>query len=151
MANKRGIEVLAYAAVIIDGEGCICLSHQSTKKNRLGYSIVLRVQVSNTSEWLCNWLQFQFGGSVGTLEEATTRHKKCYQWYIAARKAYAFLGEITPYLRIKRPQAELALEFQRRRPPPRKGAKESELALDEADRLLMSRYNHRGPSAEQPS
>ncbi len=65
-----------------------------------------------------------------------------WHWIIAARKAAAFLGLVKPYLRLKRPQAELAIKFQDAK---RYGGNKSEeqLAVEEAQRLML-RNMHRG-------
>ena len=86
---------LAYVAGIIDGEGTIGLYLFPQKTSKLCY--VLRVQVGNTNEWLCQWLAFAFGGftrldSDGSLKGKN--HKPTWRWVISAKKALVFLNLI---------------------------------------------------------
>ena len=42
------------------------------------------------------------------------RKNPIYEWILTHKKAYEFLKIITPFLKYKRPQAELAIKFQQR-------------------------------------
>ena len=55
-------EILAYTAGIVDGEGSIHIFKSKTKQGSAGFKIEMRVSVSNTNEYLCQWLKMQFGG-----------------------------------------------------------------------------------------
>jgi len=141
--KKKTIEILSYTAGIIDGEGSICIGRHKSKTNRSGYQIDLRVVVSNTNEWLCNWLQFQFDGSVHlSHRRSSPKQKPAYQWCVASKKAYLFLEQVSPYLQLKRQQAELAMTFQKRKF--RGNQTDEQVALDEANKILMNSYNKRG-------
>jgi hypothetical protein len=140
---------LAYIAGIIDGEGCITLKVNrvgASPEQRMGF-YELEVQVSNTNQWLIEWLFFNFGGKIRE-EKKKDGCKQAWRWIIMARKAADFLKLIYPYLRLKHPQAELGLRFQgkRRNNYGRKGKSISERILDEADKILMSKYNQKGDS-----
>ena len=142
--KRHSSNTLAYTAGIMDGEGSISLIRKKTIKiNRSGQTLALQISVVNTNEWLCNWLHFQFGGSVGIHALGTEKHKRSFRWQITNRKAYSFLTLILPYLQMKHPQAELALQFQRRRT--RANHTEQQTVLDEADKILMTKYNKKGP------
>lgn len=108
---------LAYAAGIIDGEGCIRVNKQGTRRH------VVRVHVTNTDLRLVNWLRERFGGYIWTedghyMPNAKIRHV----WEVSALKAAAFLEIVYPYLMLKKEQAEIALALQatkqRRGPTP---------------------------------
>ena len=132
-------EVLAYTAGIIDGEGHISLVRRSDTE-----TVRVEVAVTNTNEWLCQWLKMQFGGRIRIMKEAKPTWKTPYRWVIDGKKASQFLGLILPYLNLKRPHAELAVSFQsRRRPCNQYNNKEYNL-LDEADRIVMASFNKRG-------
>ena len=133
---------LAYVAGIIDGEGWICIKNTKT-------SASVKVGVGNTNEWLICWLQFSFGGSVCVKKKWIANQKQQWGWDLSTRQASEFLKLILPYLRIKRPQAELALKFQARRKYRGGGTNarrmtEEERALDQSDKILMHKYNKRG-------
>ena len=123
----------AYAAGIFDGEGCIHI----TRNNRGSYALI--VTVGNNNEWLVKWLQFAFGGYIGT-HVSTLSRRPCFQWQLSANKAVEFLQAIMPYLRIKKPQAELAIQFQSKRNHCGISSTPEQNALNEADRLLMRHY-----------
>lgn len=132
---------LAYVAGIIDGEGCIRIGQRKKNSNYVG------VGVGHTNEWLIRWLHFSFGGSVCSKKAWLPNQKPQWSWELRTRQACEFLKLILPYLKIKRPQAELALKFQSRRkyrghqPMP-----QSDIIQDEADKILMHSYNKRGIS-----
>ena len=138
MANKlNGKLLLAYVAGIIDGEGCIGI-HSNT----------VRVAVKQTNEWLIKFLKMNFGGHLVYQKHSwgNPRSKPIWSWAVDAKKAHEFLQLILPYLQIKRPQAELALGFQKRRI--RKGRAKRltpEIKmLDDIDKSLMHKMNQRG-------
>lgn len=85
---------LDYYAGYFDGEGCI------------GFYTNLQVGVSNTFTPALKELQNLFGGSIRT---KTYSGRPCYEWRVFGSTALAFLNEISPFLKEKRPQAELAI------------------------------------------
>ncbi len=146
MRRLSGKLVLAYAAGIVDGEGCISLSKRTSKGYKAGYQLRLAVSVGNTNEWLIQWFKIQFGGYVVFTLEKRKERKDKWQWHIVDGKAAEFLKLILPYLQIKRPQAEVANVFQREKHYGRIGKEEA--VIKEAQRILMQSYNKRGKSNE---
>ena len=132
---------LAYVAGIFDGEGCVCLR---INKGRY-YS--LDISVANTNEWLMQWLKFAFGGNFYAMQAKTRKAqnwKPCWRWTITGNKGSSFLKLILPYLRLKKPQAELAIKFQEARRGAGYLLTDEERALEEAQRVIMGKYNKRG-------
>ena len=129
---------IAYTAGIIDGEGCIHIRRQHDKRYGNCFKYTLSVSVTSAEEWLCKWLQFSWGGSVHNQDRRKEHPKwKLYwHWAIASRQANAMLKAIVPYLRIKRPQAEIAIGFQDRQIWGVNDTKETR-ALKEADHILL--------------
>lgn len=135
---------LSYAAGIFDGEGCICL--RKVKK----HTITLDVTVVNTNEWLLQWLKFAFGGKVYSMDYDARKSKNwkpCWKWTLTSNKALEFLEMLCPYLRLKKPQAELAITFQKARRGKGYALTEKERAVAEAQRILMGKFNKRGVQA----
>ena len=133
---------LAYTAGIMDGEGSIGIARHKSKSCRHGYMLELNVQVTSSDEWLCQWLKFAFGGSLS--HSVNSVGNPMWHWIIVARKASEFLKLIKPYLRLKRPEAELAIKFQdAKKYQPRKS--DEEVAVEEAQRILLQNM-HRGKS-----
>ena len=132
---------LAYVAGIFDGEGCICL--RSSKRR----SYTLDVSIVNTNEWLMQWLKFAFGGNCYSMQYKSNEErnwKPCWRWALASNKAMNFLELIHPYLRLKKPQADIAIKFQRARRGMGYPLTDQELAIEEAQRIVMTKLNRRG-------
>ncbi len=134
----KGEALLAYIAGIIDGEGTIGI-----KKTNKRYSTI-RVNVGNTNQWLIEFLQMQFGGYTWLNRPENNNWKECWRWEVVARKAYRVLILISPYLQIKRDQAELAIQFQQRRMKGKNILSSEDKIADEIDELAMKAWNKRG-------
>ena len=89
-----------------------------------------------------------FGGYVLYQKTAwrNLRAKPTWLWEIRAKKACEFLQLVLPYLQMKRPQAELALSFQKRRVGGGRGNRLTPeiKILDGIDKSLMHKLNQRG-------
>ena len=130
-------------AGILDGEGSIYI-YQGKVHRMVSPGYVLMVKVSTSSEYLARLFQFWFTGSVRVRQFKEKRYLTQYEWQVCNRKALTCLEELLPYLRLKHSQAELAIRFQKRMSLNTGGRKltDEELALREADRLLMKALKH---------
>uniref|UniRef100_A0A6M3L5I0 Homing endonuclease n=1 Tax=viral metagenome TaxID=1070528 RepID=A0A6M3L5I0_9ZZZZ len=133
----RKTEILAYTAGIIDGEGHITILNKPDCRSRK-----VQVAVTNTNEWLCQWLKMQFGGRVYTWKPYQKHWKPAYRWILEFNKATDFLQLVLPYLNLKRAHAEIAIAYQERRVMGKRT--DNQKALDEADRILIAKLNKRG-------
>ena len=102
---------LAYAAGFLDGEGCIRISRRNPRDGR-STSYSLSVMIYQKDGEIMDWLYGNFGGMV-YLKNKTSNW--IYEWRVTEVKAYNFLKELLPFLKYKRKQAELAIQFQQRR------------------------------------
>jgi hypothetical protein len=106
----------AYAAGLIDGEGCIRLTSRGKDGGttfRQG-QYTLMVEMTNTDEGMIRWLEVRFGGSVSYSKESVEQNRKAkWHWRVAANKALYVLDAVWPYIRTKRQQAKLGRRFQR--------------------------------------
>lgn len=137
---------LAYTAGIIDGEGSISLVYARQKPYRSSLNVI--VQVANTNEWLVQWLRMAYGGWITKANRSQVQDKiwkPAYQWRITGIKAKEFLELIYPYLRLKRPQAEIAISLAKMRGKSHHRLTESEKVIAEAQRILISKMNKKGP------
>lgn len=97
-----------YTAGIIDGEGCIGVSHD----NRGNFHLMVQVSMKLPSA-VPKWLLTNFGGGYGEYSQS----KRAYgsgviaKWSINGIDAQEFISSIYPYLIDKKEQAELALVF----------------------------------------
>lgn len=126
----------AYLAGFFDGEGCISLYKNDGRHYRL------EICMANTNEWVAKWFHFVFGGTL-YLEEASKKNPKwrdVWRWQLRSRKTQYFLISLLPYLKLKKPQAELALQFLERKIQGKHTIPEQSI-LEEADGILLSYYN----------
>jgi hypothetical protein len=96
---------LAYAAGIIDGEGCISVKNKKVVKKDKAISSPC-IYLCMADKELIYWFKDYFG--TGYLEHRKGRqahYKDQYRWVIEGNKCLEFLSLISPYLRGKKPQA----------------------------------------------
>lgn len=96
----------AYAAGLIDGEGCIYL-----QKNRQGKSFTICVEIGMAAKalHLLRSMQVQYGGSIVLTRPATERWQAAWALTIFSTQAVKMLKALLPYLRLKEEQAQLAI------------------------------------------
>ncbi len=108
---------LAYTAGLIDGEGHIII--EATRRSNPKYKCVqhiLMIGCTNTNLEIIEWISKTYGSSKPIRKrnhEKNPRWKTAYEWNISAKKALVFLEMIYPYLKIKKEQARLCIEFQK--------------------------------------
>lgn len=125
---------LAYMAGLFDGEGCIQIV--KNKGNGRGRHY-LRCSLEMTNEELPKSLQAYFGGTVRRRNLPLPRQNQ-WEWKTTTNTAYLFLKAIYPYLRLKKVEADVALEFQKSMHTCPTRLTEEELTIREAQRLLLS-------------
>lgn len=109
----------AYAAGLIDGEGCIFITMTAKNGRRVNPrpSYTLRIAVSMTHRPTLEWLQATMGGCLHEVHHkapAGKRWKRCWKWHTSGARAASVIRAISPYLRVKAAEAEVALAFQDR-------------------------------------
>jgi hypothetical protein len=99
---------LAYIAGILDGEGYFTgvFSGCTTSDEKYG---AIRVHVVNCRRDLLEWLQSLFGGTITDKKKGPWSRHQCYDWHVG--ESVRFLRMMKPYVRLKRPQLEVALAF----------------------------------------
>ena len=104
----------AYLAGILDGEGCIALVRNNGRKNKSGYpEYYPRVSIGNTSVALQSWFEKHMP-NIGIFvyharpHDNNPMHRNLWEWTLNGnRRCMVFLSEISPYLVVKKEQAEL--------------------------------------------
>lgn len=96
---------LAYAAGLMDGEGCI---HIARSRN----SYTLQITFNQTDSIIAPWLYAHFNGYLYKYPKDNYQY---HEWSIFSNKAVDFLKKILPYLTLKKDQAKLAIQFQEER------------------------------------
>ncbi|KKM14379.1 hypothetical protein LCGC14_1706750 [marine sediment metagenome] len=99
---------MSYYAGFFDGEGCIMIK----KPSKACMNYILEVRITNTYRPILEEYARIFGGTVHGGTRLQAQYKEKWQWCISSKKAFEFLKAIVPFLRLKRPEAELAIEFQ---------------------------------------
>ena len=127
---------LAYVAGIVDGEGWIGISADHRKRNPDRPCWRLRVSITNTNEWLMQYLKFAFGGTI-SIKGGRRTGKPCYDLVLNRGKAAEFLKLILPYLKLKRPQAEIAIRFQESISKSTRRLTQEQFAIRETEMLLL--------------
>lgn len=95
----------AYTAGLLDGEGSISITPK----------LYLSVKIRNTDKPVLLWLQevlHRFLAKSGGLYKNNSTNKQCFSLEFNGKHAKSVLEFLLPYLRIKKRQAELAIEFQ---------------------------------------
>lgn len=142
-------EILAYTAGLLDGEGSIGIVVMNpSAKNRYKLPFhQLHVHVVNTNKEVLDWLKDTFGGSICVHDKKSK--SDTWTWQIYTKNAKKFLELIYPYLKIKRKQARLAIEFREYRKDIRSKPKEFQLIevlRREEYRQKIMKLNHGGDS-----
>ncbi len=137
---------LSYIAGLFDGEGCISICKSKARNH-----YTLRAQVSMANEFIPTWLHSCFEGSVSLRPRIGENWKDMWAWIVCAKKAVVFIKAVIPYLILKKPQAEIALQFQesisewgRNQFTLRNKLTEEELSVRESYYLSMRALNKRG-------
>lgn len=116
--GKADVATLAYLAGIIDGEGHIGINvNLKNPQRRTSPRYQSELVIVNSDKPLFEWLAENFGGAVGPRKKAEDHHKQTWRWKVGDKQAATILEAVLPYLRIKRKQAELLIEFVREGAP----------------------------------
>ncbi len=102
---------LAYIAGFVDGEGCISISKSSSRGSR-NTTYGPNVDITNTNKEILLTIQKILRlGSLESQKRYSSKHKPAWNLDFKAGEAKQLLLLIRPYLRLKKRQADLLLEF----------------------------------------
>jgi len=104
MMNKKDI---IWLAGFFDGEGCINIT-------KFRQYICPRIMVSNTNKKVLEFIQENYGGDIRENSTNKKNHpnwKSGYTYRLQHTKAVKFIKDIFPYLKVKKEQAKLLLQF----------------------------------------
>lgn len=133
----------AYAAGLVDGEGCVSIDQDGT----------IRVEIGMTEKALPTLLELRetYGGTVRLFRPATEWWQAAYQWITQNADAARVLERVRPWLTLKEQQAEYATHLQamrERRKVEHRHWTEQEKADIALIRERVIALNARGPEAE---
>lgn len=102
----------AYAAGVIDSDGCIGISRERRYGTPSPFYYRTKVRVTQSDLNVLMWFKETFGGYIGILNKVSPKYKRpVWNWYVNDSYVEDFLNGILSYLILKKPQAQLALEF----------------------------------------
>jgi hypothetical protein len=100
--------VYAYAAGVVDSDGCI-YSDRRKRKGPTSYQV--RTSVSMTTPEVPTWFHSKFGGCL-MIKKGKNTPLPVYTWIISSQQALRLLKEIEPYLIGKRDRALAGIRLQ---------------------------------------
>jgi hypothetical protein len=140
----------AYAAGLIDGEGCISILC-SKKRSVRYYGATVDVGMTKKALPILKRMKQEYGGTIIKRRNKTHRWEEAWSWRTHGAEAVACLQRIRPYLLMKKPQADTALALHamidllpRNSNGTAKWSQEARLAASEL-KSLMLRLNAKGP------
>ena len=101
---------LAYAAGLIDGEGCITIVRKHVRYGN-GFEYRVRLHVANTNQVVLLFLERLLGGKIYTQPKMQSHWKQCWYWYMDGSYAVDALRLVSPYLLAKKAEAQLAIAY----------------------------------------
>ena len=137
-----------YLAGLIDGEGCFGINRDKSGRS---YHVRLDVGMTLPAKPVLEALRTQYGGVLNRTRKATDRWAEAWAWRVFGRELGAVLAEVSPFLNIKRPHAELLMAVILRigaLPKRRNGTSiwNDDLRQFVADaRIRVSELNRKGP------
>lgn len=142
----------AYAAGLVDGEGCITAK---SNKTGLGTSIRVLIGMATKSAVVLRRMQNTYGGTLITQEPSNPEHSLIMTWTVTGGEAAAFLRRIEPHLLLKSEQAAVALKIDEiRTSQDRIGARDHYRWTPESSercRVLHRRLNELNERGREPS
>jgi hypothetical protein len=110
---SNNVADLAWLAGIIDGEGSIFVMRQPRKDRERGINYILRISVDSTDPFMAPACKTIAGGC--SIQQSSDRRENCsdrLKWQVNGKQAVRVLEAILPYMRVKKEQAALAVDFQ---------------------------------------
>lgn len=104
---------IAWAAGIIDGEGCITIYGRPGRVSKKGVrATALILNVTNTDPRMLVKLRFMFGGNLQKCGgKRRPNQRPCFAWMITGKPCAKVLRMVQPYLVVKREQADIGIAY----------------------------------------
>lgn len=136
----------AYAAGLIDGEGCLSLAYHH---NKMGSNVNSSIEVTNRNRECLEFLLERFGGSILELHPKMVNASPAFKWVLWGREAITrVLITIRPYSIVKRVQIEVILDYFDECPPTQgRKVTEEEQAVREEYVSRIRELNRKGVKA----
>lgn len=102
---------LAYTAGLIDGDGCVTLDAPGVRPSGQRSAGRAVIAVYMTTPDVLRWLHETFGGCFRERKSRQPWQRPVHYWGITGKQVGLLLERLIPYMRVKGPQAELAIAF----------------------------------------
>jgi len=128
---------------MVDGDGCIAIARDRRKmgkaaRNYFYYRTSVRVTQAEYGMSLLLWLKDVFGGHITICHHRGGKYTRAtYNWFVRDSYAKELLIGISPYLILKKAQAQLGLEFLESKGNAKSSRRESNLAVFQAQEVLF--------------
>lgn len=144
---------LAYAAGVVDSDGCIGVKRSDYAmrvRGDAGQAVYMpRVTVKQVTPQAVELLHEMFGGHMTAGKPTAAKGRPLMVWHVHSAMAAAVCESLLPYLRIKRAQAENAIELGKLNSGPnRRGWDLPDVAPDEPLVPLLEAAKRAGRSAD---
>lgn len=101
----------AWLAGLIDGEGCVGVWRERKIGNRSGFHYIAAVRIANTNRLLLDTIAKVLPGKIYLKDKRVKfGHKPLYEFYCDRRSLRAMLARVSPFLVLKKRQAEIAMQ-----------------------------------------
>ena len=141
--GKESSEVIrAYLAGFLDADGAIMATIEKHSEKRFGYRIRVVVKITQKERTILDWFlsEFQIGRVV--------INRTTFDWIVKDQNAcYVFLRQISPYLQVKKQQAQSAIEILERKIASKVDLVEVAQIADALSRLNVRSKNRRKNTA----
>lgn len=105
-------EMLAYIAGLVDGEGYIGIKKDQVKGRGINPVYYERMSIAQTDKEMVNlFLDFFECGKIYLHKHSKLSKQGYWSWETSNLKAIFVIKQIYPYLRIKKPEADLVLKL----------------------------------------
>ncbi len=101
---------LAYLAGVIDSDGCITIKRRRVK-TAAAWNFQNCIFVRQVTSEAVNLCQETFGGRINLRPSGTPGGRDLYHWEADRKRAVDVAKQLLPYLRIKKRQAQIVIEF----------------------------------------
>ena len=138
----------AYLAGFIDGEGTITANFRLTSRSKKE-AVHYRLMLHNTNLEILKYFQGLWGGRLSLYgTPRSPKHKQVYCLYWGGKDSDPILNQLLPYLKVKKRQAEIALELSKLSLPRghirRLGVQPEQHEIRKGLVEEMAKLNHRG-------
>lgn len=110
MKQNRSLQ-LAYTAGVIDSDGCITILRHAprTKVQSKRETYDLKIIINQVDGGAINYIRGIYGGTITS--QTNLSGSIIYTWRLNHEKSGELCKQLIPYLRIKKKQAEIAVQF----------------------------------------